>query len=85
MNFWFSSFSPRSVNRLLVVMGLVLVSQEGRPVGLGGALWHGLGCGLNILTLGAGTLWFVVDRWHRSWASLLSRTQVVPRHQVVPR
>lgn len=67
------------------VMGLVLVARDGRTVPWSGALWHGLGCSLNIITLGAGSLWCVVDRWHRSWACLLSRTQVVPRHQVVPR
>jgi uncharacterized RDD family membrane protein YckC len=67
------------------VMGLVLVGADGRPVGLGGALWHALGCALSILTLGAGSWWFVVDRSHRTWACLLSRTQVVPRHQLVPR
>ena len=66
-------------------MGLVLVSKEGRPVGWDGAVWHGLGCALSIITLGAGALWPVVDRWHRTWACLLSRTQVVPSHQVVPR
>jgi len=67
------------------VMGLVLVGSDGRPPHLGGALWHALGCGLNILTLGAGSLWLVVDRSHRTWACLLSRTQVVPRHQLSPR
>jgi len=67
------------------VMGLVLVGADGRPVGPGGALWHALGCALNILSLGAGSWWFVVDRSHRTWACLLSRTQVVPRHQLVPR
>lgn len=66
-------------------LGLVLVNQEGQHVAAGGALWHVLGCALNMVCLGAGTLWALVDRRQRTWACLLSRTQVVPRHQVVPR
>jgi uncharacterized RDD family membrane protein YckC len=67
------------------VMGLVLVNASGRPVGLSGALWHTLGGALTTLAFGGGIFWLVVDNSHRTWASLLSHTQVVPKHQVMPR
>lgn len=60
-------------------MRLTLVAPTGRPVDWAGALWHAMGCTFCWLSLGAGVWWMGVDRSHRSWASLLSRTQVVPK------
>lgn len=57
--------------------GLRLVDASGNVPGWDAALWHALGAMMGVAAGGAGYIWPLLDRRKRSWASLVSRTELV--------
>jgi uncharacterized RDD family membrane protein YckC len=76
----YSAFGARHGRTLgRALLGLTLVRESGQRPSWLWALWHASISVAATLMLGAGLFWLVVDRRHRTWGNVLSRSVISAR------
>jgi uncharacterized RDD family membrane protein YckC len=59
------------------LLGLRIVRQDGRPIGVGRAIFRYLGYWISAIPLFLGFIWILFDRQHEGWHDKLANTHVI--------